>query len=226
MVQSLRIVSPLLGAQSAKVSLSPQLRIDRLTDNRFNIPIPTPHLTPLSQLINTLTHQTGLDPSKVKLIYKGAVLKDPSLTISSYGITDDSTLVLIGSEDKVIPQQQTKVINKKNKQPETDSEDVLVDWINQLIHNTLDPLTASIATFKSQVDVNATNKPSVIPPFEVLQKEHARLSEMLLRGLLDLDGVEIRSEWTRARAARKEGVKKVQGELTKVDEAWGARKKL
>jgi hypothetical protein len=44
--------------------------------------------------------------------------------------------------------------------------------------------------------------------------------------LLDLDGVEIPGGWADARLARKEGVKKVQGELTKVDEAWGERKKL
>jgi hypothetical protein len=45
-----------------------------------------------------------------------------------------------------------------------------------------------------------------------------------LRGLLDLDGVEIPSEWQEARKERKEGVRKVQGELTKVDDAWGEKK--
>jgi hypothetical protein len=56
--------------------------------------------------------------------------------------------------------------------------------------------------------------------------EHARLSELLLRVLLDLDNVEIPSEWTHARAERKAGVKAVQERLTKVDDAWGDRKKL
>lgn len=49
---------------------------------------------------------------------------------------------------------------------------------------------------------------------------------MLLRGLLDLDGVEIPPGWPLAREDRKKGVKKVQGELTRVDEAWGERKKI
>jgi len=45
-----------------------------------------------------------------------------------------------------------------------------------------------------------------------------------LRGLLDLDGVEIPSEWQTARKERKEGVRRVQGELNRVDEAWGEKK--
>lgn len=198
---------------------------------RFNIPIPSPSTTPLSQLIATLSSQTGLEASQMKLIYKGAVLRDQSLTLTSYGLKDNSLLVLIGKEGEVpaaappsAPAQQ--VASKKNKQPETDQESVLVQWIASLISNLLDPLRPAIVTFVSQTDPKATNRPAKIPAFEVLQREHARLSELLLRGLLDLDGVEIPSAWTEARKERKEGVKRVQAELTRVDEAWGERKKL
>jgi hypothetical protein len=108
----------------------------------------------------------------------------------------------------------------------------LVDWIRSLVNSTVDPLTPSIVTFLSYTKPKSTNedenqnRPKQIPAFDMLQKEHARLSELLLRGLLALDGVEIPSGWAEARKERKEGVKKVQGELTKVDEAWGARKKI
>lgn len=171
------------------------------------------------------------------MIYKGAVLKDPSLTLSSYGLVDGSNLVLVGKEGEVPtappPSIQTQApAKKKNKQPETDSEQVLTDWIFSLVRNTVDPLAASIATFisytrtpSSNPDENV-NRPKEIPKFEVLQREHARLSELLLRGLLDLDSVEIPSAWSEARKQRKEGVRKVQGELNRVDEAWGERKKL
>jgi len=123
--------------------------------------------------------------------------------------------------------------NKKKKQPETDTESVLVDWIRSLVTSTLDPLAASIATFVSYTrtrpdtgpDVEV-NRPKNIPKFEILQREHARLSELLLRGLLDLDSVDVPSQWTEARKERKEGVRRVQGELNRVDEAWGERKKL
>lgn len=206
--------------------------------SRYNIPIPQPNLTPLSTLLATLSQQTSLPLDQLKLIYKGAVLKDPSLTIASYGITDGSALVLVGKEGSVpaatssTPPPKPPTANAqgpirgKVKQPETDSEGVLTDWIKNLVRNTLEPLQASIATFVSYTSPKATNRPAQIPAFEVLQREHARLSEILLRGLLDLDNVEIRSGWTEARKERKEGVKRIQNELTKVDEAWGERKKL
>lgn len=206
---------------------------------RFNIPIPKPSLTPLSTLLATLSSQTDIPISQLKLIHKGAVLKDPSLTISSYGIADNATLVLVGKEGEIptAPPQSTKsnpqnAATGKRKQPETDTESVLVDWIKSVVKSTLDPLTPSIVTFlsytrpKSANEDENQNRPKQIPSFEILQREHARLSELLLRGLLELDGVEIPSGWAEARQARKEGVRKVQGELTKVDEAWGERKKL
>lgn len=219
---------------------------------RYNIPIPNPSTTPLSQLQATLSAQTDIPLKQLKLIHKGAVLKDASLTISSYGIKDGANLVLVGKDGDAIPNAPPPTTaaqssssagggKKKAKQPTTDSEQVLVDWINHsLVQATLDPLQASIATFLSYMRHSGgataeggeeepqqhVNRPKAIPKFEVLQREHARLSELLLRGLLDFDSVDIPDGWQEARKARKEGVKRVQGELTKVDDAWGARDKL
>lgn len=187
-------------------------------------------MTPLSQLVGTLSHQTGIPPDQLKVVYKGAVLKDPLLTLSSYGIGDGANLTLVGKEGPApqaapaaAPQQ---VVKKKNKQPDTDSEQVLVDWIRGVVNGIVDPLEPAIATFVHQANPDSTNKPKVPQSFEALQREHARLSEMLLRGLLDMDGVEIPSGWADARLERKNGVKRLQGGLTKVDDAWGNRKRL
>lgn len=204
--------------------------LDASTDGRFNIPIPNADVTPVSQLAGTLSHQTGIPPEQLKLVYKGAVLKDTSLTISSYGITDGANITLVGKEGPVPsapqPPAQQQVVKKKNKQPDTDSEQVLVDWIRGVVNSVVDPLEAAIATFVHQAAPKGENKPKVAQSFEMLQREHARISEFLLRGLLDMDGVEIPSGWTEARAERKAGVKRLQGELTKVDDAWGNRKRL
>lgn len=212
-------------------SLQLGLQISKLT-TRYNIPIPSPSTTPLSQLRATLSAQTSIPITQLKLVHKGAVLKDYTLTLSSYGITDGSQLVMIGKEGDIPsapPAPRPQVVKKKNKQPETDTESVLVDWIRSLVNSTLDPLQASIATFLSYTRVakegEQLNQPRQIPKFDILQKEHARLSELLLRGLLDLDGVEIPGEWQDARKERKEGVRRVQGELTKVDDAWTEKKK-
>jgi hypothetical protein len=188
--------------------------------------VPSPNTTPLAQLVATLSAQTSLPANQLKLVHKGAVLKDHGLTLDQYGIVDGSQLVLIGKNDAPAPTTAAPAPPAKRKQPETTSEPVLVEYINSIASSLIDPLRPSIVTFISQVDPNATNKPAQIPKFEVLQREHARLSEMLLRGLLDLDGVEIPSGWGAARQARKDAVKAVQGELTRVDSAWGERKKL
>jgi len=210
--------------------------LSNTANERFNIPIPQPSVTPLSTLLQTLAHRTSIPVSQLKLIYKGAVLKDPSLTVSSYGLVDGSTLVLIGKEGDIPSSLSTPApkptaaatgpIRGKAKQPVTDNEAVLTEWIANVVKTTLEPLQASIATFVSYTSPKATNRPAQIPAFDVLQREHARLSENLLRGLLDLDSVEVQSGWADARKERKEGVKRVQAELTKVDEAWGERKKL
>lgn len=187
-------------------------------------------MTPLSQLLGTLSHQTGIPTEQLKLVYKGAVLKDPLLTLSSYGISDGANLTLVGKEGPApsapAPAAPQQVVKKKNKQPDTDSEQVLVDWIRGVVNGIVDPLAAAIVTFVHQANPDATNKPKVAQSFEALQREHARLSELLLRGLLDMDGVEIPSGWSEARLERKNGVKKLQGELTRVDDAWGERKRL
>ena len=202
-------------------------------DNRYNIPIPQPSLTPLSKLIATLSNQTSLPQDQIKLIYKGAVLKDTSITLSAYGIKDGSTIVLVGKDGPApardIPKPTANAsgpIRGKVKQPDTTSEQVLTDWIVNLVKSTLEPLQASIATFISYTAANVTNRPVQTPKFDVLQKEHARLSELLLRGLLDLDSIDIPNGWAEARKERKEGVRMVQKELTRVDEAWGERKKI
>nr|ODN95099.1 hypothetical protein L204_04446 [Cryptococcus depauperatus CBS 7855] len=199
---------------------------------RFNVPIPQPSMTPLSTLLATLSNQTGIPVDSLKLIYKGAVLKDVSLTISAYGITEGATLVLVGKAGDApgpslsAPQATAAPLKKKPKQPETNQESILVDWIRSLVVSLLDPLLPSVAMFVSNTSPHARNRPARIPAFEVLQKEHARLSEMLLKALLELDGVDIPGSWAEARKERKEGVRRIQGELNKVDESWGERKRL
>ncbi|KAK8869708.1 hypothetical protein IAR55_000276 [Kwoniella newhampshirensis] len=227
-------------AENASGQINIQVKWGR---ERFNIPIPNPSITPLSTLLQTLSTQTSLPVNSLKLIYKGAVLKDPLLTLSSYGITDGSILVLIGKDGDIPSAAQTSSsssssnatgggggaggqIKKKPKQPDTQTESVLVDWIRTLVSSMIDPFIPSIATFVSYTSPKATNRPAHIPPFETLQKEHAKLSEMLLKALLELDGVQIPSGWSDARQERKNGVKRIQGELNKVDEAWGERKRI
>ncbi|GAA6017230.1 hypothetical protein JCM8202_005955 [Rhodotorula sphaerocarpa] len=57
---------------------------------KLRVPLPAPS-TPLSQFRATLHTMTGVPPSHQKLIYAGAVLKDDSLPMSSYGLVETDT---------------------------------------------------------------------------------------------------------------------------------------
>ena len=82
---------------------------------------------------------------------------------------------MIGKEGEIPsapePARQ-QVVKKKNKQPETDTESVLTEWIRNLVNSTLDPLQASIATFLSYTrqpkEGSEVNRPRQIPKDDVL----------------------------------------------------------
>ncbi|KDN53286.1 hypothetical protein K437DRAFT_265938 [Tilletiaria anomala UBC 951] len=69
---------------------------------------------------------------------------------------------------------------------------------------------------------NGTPAGVLTPP--QLAFEHRKLSELLLRSLLTLDGVQVNSDMTRA--ARKAAVKEVQALLDRVDANWTKAKTL
>jgi hypothetical protein len=79
------------------------------------------------------------------------------------------------------------------------------------------PTSSTIPTTTASSSRSQTPLPTGYP---LIEKSHARISELLLQGLLALDGITIPSEWNEARGVRKSGVRSVQQELDKVDEAW------
>ncbi|EPQ31220.1 uncharacterized protein PFL1_01406 [Pseudozyma flocculosa PF-1] len=73
-------------------------------------------------------------------------------------------------------------------------------------------------------DAGATNEggsAKLMTPAEIANS-HRKTSEMLLRQLLALDGVQVNSDTTRA--ARKQGVRDVQSHLDRLDAAWSEAK--
>lgn len=64
------------------------------------------------------------------------------------------------------------------------------------------------------------------PTYEKLQMAHARLSELLLQGLLRLDGIDIPNEYSEARKERKEAIRSVQCRLDEVDRVWSEVKRV
>lgn len=81
---------------------------------------------------------------------------------------------------------------------------------------------ASREAHQSAQDTMASNQQQSKAAVDALGLRQRKLSEMLLRALLALDGINVSTEETRKR--RKEAVKEVQGYLDLVDETWQAIK--
>ncbi|KAF5370742.1 hypothetical protein D9758_001944 [Tetrapyrgos nigripes] len=129
-----------------------------------------------------------------KLIHAGALMKDDNAPLSAYRIRPNSKIGVVAS---AVPEPTLH----KSEQSTISS---IHDQLN-LLRTTLLP---SLEDF--------TQAPQS-------DKEHARLSELLLQSLLRLDAVSADPEWEHARKERKAAVKEVQGFLDRLDESWRNR---
>lgn len=112
-----------------------------------------------------------------------------------------------------------------HSETETTSETTLVRHILSLVSSVLTPLEPPVTLFLSRASMRPTAYPSGISPDDrPLEKEHTRLHELVVRGLIALDGVEIPAGYSEARKQRKEGIKHIQAMLNEVDEVWLRRK--
>lgn len=200
------------------------------SESHGSLRIPPQSLTPLSQ-IQTLSNQIGIPPTQLKLISNGAVLKSSGASISSCGIKDGSTLVVVAANS--VPSsgtgegaaQAAPVQHKKKKEVVPTTDDGLVGYIDEKA-GVVDELKDQVAQFQRDVDAYLASKSNPadaspdVPTLTAIHQAHMRLSELLLQGLLRLDSIDIPSPFTKSRAARKEAVRKVQNALNIVDGGW------
>lgn len=199
-------------------------------------------VAPLPQ-VATLATQTGLPADKLKLIYNGGVMKNYNLPVAGYGLKNGSQIVLVGSNESnindIIKAQQQgghkepqQIKKKKEEIPTTDQG--LAEYLNKK-KQFVDEMQPEIDLFESRSqEFLARSKQKPPPPsgdrpeltWTKLQMEHARLTEILLQHLLKLDGIDIDSSMTQARASRKDAVKTVQRAMDHVDTIWGPIKYL
>lgn len=181
--------------------------------------------------INTLSAHTSVPAPQLKLISNGAVLRNPSLPLAAYGLKDGSVIVLVGSKD-----QPTATVStdggagrgasggKRGKEVVPTTEPELKTYVEEK-KSFLQGLAKDIETYEQGCQTfiaggdGRDSAPSTTS-FTHLQQSHARLSELLLQGLLRLDGIEIPPDLDGARQARKQAIKDVQRELDKVDAKW------
>ncbi|KAJ4001560.1 hypothetical protein F5050DRAFT_1803089 [Lentinula boryana] len=178
-------------------------------------------LIPLRVLKNFISEWSHLPLESIKLIHSGAVLKDENAPLSSFRFRPNATIQVVGSADSIPP--------PPHGGPTQKSETSTISQIQEQLTSIRSSLVPSLEKFLQTLHITSNPQPTAtVPPnsstqFPPIQKEYARLSEMLLQSLLSLDAITVDREWEQARQERKIAVKEVQGYLDQLDDTWNSR---
>jgi len=172
---------------------------------KLQFPLPPPE-TKLAVIRKQIADHIHLPDSSFKLIHAGAVMKDDSAPISSYGLKNKSNIAVVGGPEQV------------GAAPERKTEKHVITQIVSELDKVRTELLPSVDEFLDSLSNRA------IIPGDGLDQEHRRLGELLLQSLLRLDAIHAESEWEQARKDRKAGVREVQALLDRLDTSWKARR--
>ena len=151
--------------------------------------------------------------------------------VSAYGINEKSKIAIIGGGDNSVPppkatperaSQASTIVHIRNE----------VDKVRQTLRPNVDDFLAVLASLPTATTTADSPRPASGPSSSArdkqqdLDREHARLAELLLQSLLRLDAINADGEWEEARRERKGAVREVQSLLDKLDQAWHATPKL
>ncbi|KAJ3724675.1 hypothetical protein C8R42DRAFT_719331 [Lentinula raphanica] len=185
----------------------------------FEVQDPSIPLRVLKEYVSEWSH---LSLDSIKLIHSGAVLKDDNAPLSSYRLRPNATIQVVGSSE-------TTISASSPGGPTQKSETSTISQIHKQLTSVRSSLVPSLENFLRTLPTISDPQPAVSVPdlsgtsFPPIQKEHARLSELLLQSLLSLDAIIVDREWEQARQERKTAVKEVQGYLDRLDDAWNSR---
>lgn len=149
------------------------------------------------------------------------------LTVSTYGIRENSTIAIIGGDQK--PPSGSASSSKRQNGSARPTEQSTIDKIRAELTTIHENLVPSLDTFLTTISAPSSaparngNVSAGAGGEAELAQEHARIGELLLQALLRLDVIPLESEWQDARKERKVTVREVQGLLDKLDGGWKAR---
>lgn len=154
-------------------------------------------------------------------------MKNMSLPLAGYGLKDGSMIVLVGSNDPPVSGVMGAVRDqqvKKKKEEVPTTEEGLVEFLSGK-RKFVEEMKPELVSFEKDCEAylskgEGATAENPVPTWQKLQQNHARITEILLQHLLKLDGIEIQSSMTKARAERKEAVKVVQREMDWTDAVW------
>ncbi|KAF8332705.1 uncharacterized protein EI90DRAFT_2918235 [Cantharellus anzutake] len=193
---------------------------------RLHLTLPNDPDVPLKVLREAIAEHTGLEPNRFKMIHSGAVMKDDSVSLSTYRIKPNSTIAIIGTND---PPTGPSVFGSgmtPSQAPAPATERSTLNTILSELENVRTTLKPSVDAFIVSLDPSS---PSPSIPAATLhlnhndpKQTHRVLGELLLQSLLRLDAITPESGWSEVRSARKGAVNEVQGLLDRLDEGWRA----
>ena len=167
------------------------------------------------------------------------MMKDSNASLSHYGLKSGSRVMMLG--DKSFQSQAAPPQHNNTSNNTTDEDDIAIKKIHNIVDELMKNISDYISIFKSE---SATFLNTSVPlttqqvesTTKSLKMQHARISEVLLQGLLKLDGikcpppvpssdnstgeipVDVRiSSAGRARAERKAAVNKLNVLLAEMD---------
>ncbi|CAG8785768.1 30709_t:CDS:2, partial [Gigaspora margarita] len=166
--------------------------------------------TTLKQLKERLKEITGVPINGQKLVFSGAIMKDETATLSSFGLQPFSKLILMGSKPNAKDLAQTTSGSSE--------EHALIARISQSVEKTKTNLIPQIESFETSVATYLSTENNDDTVKSKLAEAHHCIVETLMQSILTLDSVVCPPEFETARQKRREAVKFTQGLIDRVDE--------
>jgi hypothetical protein len=170
-----------------------------VSHGKINRTLCVPAQSTFGDLKEVIAKETGLEPNEQKILFRGKVKDDDDEQLDTAGIRDKSKIMVLKDHK-----------SKGAELEEDKSEDVTQTEDMKLSEETLKALE-KIAGVRSQVDKLSEKvsqlKMSVDNGTKLSDREFDTSTELLMRELLKLDGIEAEGE---ARVQRKAEVRRVQ----------------
>ncbi|CDS02996.1 hypothetical protein LRAMOSA00398 [Lichtheimia ramosa] len=152
---------------------------------------------------------TNIEPSRMKLLAYGAVMKNDSLSLNTYGIRSGSKVILMA----------TPATDKVDSTSAKSQEDQVLSRIQAATSKLTETIVPDIDAYEQKVK-NYMSGASQVKDHKEQKKlvdYGTWLNEQLMHILFDFDGILCDSSFERARQERKSGVHQCQALLERVD---------
>ncbi|CDH52022.1 predicted protein [Lichtheimia corymbifera JMRC:FSU:9682] len=156
---------------------------------------------------------TNIEPARMKLLAYGAVMKNDSLSLNTYGIRSGSKVILMAT-----PAADTANVDSTSAKSQ---EDQVLSRIQAAISKLTEEIVPDIDAYEQRVKeyMSAGGASDAKDPKQQrkLVDYGTWLNEQLMHILFDFDGILCDSSFEKARQQRKSGVHQCQALLERVD---------